>query len=243
MKAKLAVTLAAGAVALGMAASHALSVSVPVPVRPDTAGPLGWSAVNTNCAGGPRTGSVSFSDGPQSMGEGSLKLTVGPNGNSLAQLRQSLLGGVRLHDITDVRYSTFVTDGTGGQAPELQLSVDVNGDSLRDDLLTFRPRQQGIITKNAWQTWNAGPDAGWISGLEGLIGLHEYADARPNARIVNAGGLGGLAVSLGCEGESSKGAVGYVDGLTFAFNVVDLDEQTLGAGLTFDFEPTLEVSV
>lgn len=243
MKAKLAVTLAAGAVALGMAASHAFSVSAPVSVRPDTAGALGWSAANTNCTGGPRTGSVSFSDGPQSMGEGSLKLTVGPNGNSLAQLRQSLLGGTRLHDITDVRYSTFVTAGNGGQAPELQLSVDLNGDAVRDDLLIFRPRQQGLVTKNAWQTWNAGPDAGWLSGLDGLIGLHEYADNRPAARIINAGGLGGLAVSLGCEGEESKGAVGYVDGLTFASNAVDQHDQTAGAGLTFDFEPTLEVSV
>src|SRR6185436_15380212 len=80
------------------------------------------------------TASTSFVVGPATppVGEGSGQLSVGANGNSAAQFRQTTYNGVLLSDLTRLTYSTYTSnDGSapmiGDQTIYIILNVDFDG--------------------------------------------------------------------------------------------------------------------
>lgn len=228
MKRRLLASLAAGSAAL-VAAGVALAATVTVtPADMD-----GWTAVNDTC-GAASTGAISFVSGPGTppAGEGSLRLSVGANGDSYPTLRTDDYGGVKLGDLTSLTYWTYVsTPGAGSQAPYIDLYVDWNGDNARDDIITFEPVYQGTVTLGTWQQWDALAGQWWSSTQGGpppLFTLASYIAAHPDATIL--AGDDSFILAAGCGGAAWPNFVGSADKLTVG---------VAGSSTTYDFEPTI----
>jgi hypothetical protein len=232
-----AVSVAVAAFALAGVAAAATVVVSP--------GHLDGFTVNNDTCGAATTGSVDFVTGPATppAGSGSVKLTVGSNGDSYPTLRQGDYNGTALTSLTAFAYSTYVTHfGTGGQAPYIDLKVDTTGDGVADDTLTFEPiyqtggysgdvvPNQGTVTLNMWQPWDA-LYGGWWSDNAGtsgppLVTLAHYAALHAGAKIVNTS-TGGVRLAAGCGGAAWVDFVGYADALTIGVN---------GSSTTYNFE-------
>jgi hypothetical protein len=154
----------------------------------------GWAVqIRTDSETCPTTGSFAFQTGPgcPSATSGSAKFTVGPDGNSDVQLRNSAFGGTKLSDLTDFGYCTYVQFRQPGQcvAPYIGLTIDLDGDGGFDDVLYFEPCYQtglyrtfdsalniqipgfagefypqqngGVVAECSWQCWDARSGAWW----------------------------------------------------------------------------------
>ncbi|HYH05475.1 MAG TPA: Calx-beta domain-containing protein [Thermoanaerobaculia bacterium] len=181
------------------------------------------------------------------LGVGSAHLTPGSSGGANAQIRNNGLAGTRLDSLEALSYSTYVdVDGSGGQAPYMNLLIDQNGDGVSDDQLFFEPAyqtgaypgdpvpNQGAIQLRTWQTWNALAGGWWSldAGTFGppLITIATYLASFPNATIVNtAGGLGGLRILTGTGAGAWDNFLGAVDNV-----IIDT---TTTASTTYNFEP------
>jgi hypothetical protein len=197
----------------------------------------------------PTTG---FELGPATppLGLGSLQLSVGNQGSSAAEIRNTEYNGTRLDAIAGLSYSSYTdVDGTGDQAPYIILQLDHDDDNDIDDLFFFEPVYQNGFTTDvptqanlvddAWQTWNA-RIGGWYSALgvpsgggpgANVITIDEYLAVYPNAEIRNSTGgtgLGGLRLVTGFGAGAWNGFVGNVD--NFAISTATVTER-------FDFEP------
>ena len=230
MRRRLPAVLAAVAAALVAAAAAFAATVVVAPGQLD-----GW-AVNNDTCGAATTGAVDFVAGPATppAGTGSVRFTVGANGDSYPTVRQSDYNGVRLASLTSFDYSTYVSHaGSGSQAPYIDLYVDNNGDGVRDDILTFEPvyqTSQGTVALNTWQHWDAENGLWWSDTLGGpppLFTLSSYVASHPTATIINVGG-GGVILGAGCGGTAWTNFVGNADKLTIGVN---------GSNTTYDFEP------
>jgi uncharacterized membrane protein len=222
------------AIAIAVAALVIASVASAATVVVSPAHLDGW-AVNNDTCGAATTGSVDFVTGPGTppAGTGSVKFTVGANGDSYPTVRQSDYNGVKLSSLTAFDYWTYVSHfGSGGQAPYIDLYIDNTGDNVRDDILTFEPvyqTSQGSVVLNTWQHWNALSGLWWSDVMGGpppLFTLSSYIATHPNARILNVGG-GGFILAAGCGGAAWTNFVGNADKLTIGIN---------GANTTYDFE-------
>lgn len=181
------------------------------------------------------------------LGIGSAHLTPGSDGGLNAQVRNTAFAGVRLDSITALSYSTYVdVDGSGGQAPYMNLLIDQNGDGVSDDQLFFEPvyqtgaysgdpvPNQGAIQLRTWQTWNALVGGWWSSDAmtfgPPLVTLASYIATFPNATIVNSStGLGGLRIVVGTGAGAWDNFLGATDNITI--------DTTAIAPITYDFEP------
>lgn len=193
------------------------------------------------------TASVEFVDGPEDppCGFGSVELSVGPDGNSAAQVRNRDYNGVLLSDITELSYSTYVQqDGSGGQAPYLILNVDLDGNGTTDDQLFFEPvyqtglyggdavPDQGDVTVGEWQTWDA-REGGWWALSAGTFGpplvtLDTYIAAHPGARLAApTTGTGSIRIVAGFGAGAWDNFVGNADCFTI---------EVFGVETTYDFE-------
>ena len=199
----------------------------------------GWTAVNDTC-GAATTGSVSFVTGPgsPSAGAGSLRYTVGSNGDSYPTVRTGNLNGVKLSTLSSLDYSTYVSQsGSGGQAPYIDLYIDNDNNGTRDDILTFEPiynPSQGSVTLNMWQHWNALTGLWWSDNMGGpppLFTLASYLSNHPNARILPSGGS--FILAAGCGGAAWTNFVGNADKLTIGVS---------GTNTTYDFEASAPVT-
>ncbi len=206
----------------------------------------GWTPNHDSCGAVPSTGSQGFVNGPgdpPGPGTGSYAFTTGVNGDSYETLRQGNLAGTKLADLTALSYSTYVSHfGSGGQAVYIDLKVDVNGDGVADDTLTFEPiyqtggysgdsvPNQGQVVLNTWQTWDALHGGWWTesSGTSGppLVTLAHYVAQHPNAQIVNTS-TGGFRLSAGCGGLAWTNFAGNADNLTIGVK---------GQNVTYNFE-------
>jgi hypothetical protein len=234
-KRKLA-ALIAGLAAFVAAATAAAATVVVAPNHLD-----GWATVNDTC-GAATTGSVSFVTGPASppAGTGSVQFTVGSNGDSYPTVRTGNFNGVKLSDLTSLDYWTYVShEGSGSQAPYIDLYVDNNNDGVRDDILTFEPvynPTQGSVALNTWQHWTAISGLWWSDSLGGpppLFTLTNYINgsgpvgtSHPDARILG-GSERSLILAAGCGAGAWASFVGNADKLTVGVQ---------GANTTFDFE-------
>jgi hypothetical protein len=210
-------------------ASAAVAAAATVVVAPGQTN--GWALVNDTC-GAATTGSVAFVSGPATppAGTGSAQFSVGANGDSYPTLRTSDFNGVKLADLTSLDYWTYVShSGSGGQAPYLDLYVDLDNNGTRDDILTFEPIYNGSVTLNTWQHWNALTGMWWSDNLGGpppLFSLASYVSSHPNARIL-ASAERSLILAAGCGGAAWTNFVGNADKLTVGVK---------GVNTTFDFE-------
>jgi hypothetical protein len=173
-------------------------------------------------------------------------MQVGIDGDSYVITRNPNFSGVRLDQLTNLSYSTFVTSyGSGGQAPYLSLSIDFDGDSVADDAIYFEPEyqgpsympgnSQGPLTLGTWQTWNALTGGWWsansIAGADpgaNVKTIAQYLAVQPNARIMNSTSGGGVRVLAGCGGGAWANFDGNLDNLKIAY---------AGNDTTFDFDP------
>jgi hypothetical protein len=229
MKKRHVLALAAGVVTALALAGSASAASVTV----TPASLHGWSVVHDTC-GAATTGSVSFVSGPAvpPAGTGSVRFTIGANGDSYETLRTGQYNGTKLSDLTALDYWTYESHfGTGGQAAYLDLRVDWNNDGIQDDTITFEPiyqTSQGTVTLNSWQHWSAVTGLWWSDTLGGpppLFTLATYIASHPNATILG-GSNPNLILATGCGGAAWTNFVGNADKLTIN-------------GTTFNFEPAI----
>ncbi|TML84886.1 MAG: hypothetical protein E6G08_15590 [Actinobacteria bacterium] len=223
----LAVVAAVFAVAAATAGAATVTVS---PANMD-----GWATVHDTC-GAPSTGSVDFVNGPATppAGVGSVKFTLGTNGDSYETLRTATYDGAKLSDLTAFDYWTYVShSGSGGQAAYIDLYIDNNHDGVKDDTLTFEPvyqTSQGTVALNVWQHWDALSGLWWAESTGGpppLFTLSSYIASHPDARILNGGGRN-VILATGCGGAAWTGFIGNADKLTIGVK---------GDNTTYDFEP------
>lgn len=181
------------------------------------------------------------------LGIGSAHVTPGSDGAAVAQIRNTAFAGTRLDSLTALSYSTYVdVDGSGGQAPYMNLLIDQDGNGTVDDQLFFEPAyqtgaypgdpipNQGAVQLRTWQTWDALAGGWWSldAGTFGppLITIATYVASFPNATIVNsAGGLGGLRILTGNGAGAWNNFSGAVDNVT-------VDTSSI-APITYNFEP------
>lgn len=190
------------------------------------------------------SGVVSFVEGPDNMpmGRGSALLD---DGDETAQLQNREYSGMRLDKITKLRYSTYLPEGADQQGIYLILSVDYDNNDTVDDHLLFEPNlqnhivgntslpNQGEVKYNTWQQWDA-LAGGWWSN-SGAVDAHpdssvktlkQILEAKPDARIMNEGDMGGIRIAAG-DYNSGTDNKGFVDAFTIAAD----------GEKTYDFEP------
>ena len=213
--------------------------------RPGAMG--GWVPVADNTAIGGFT-----EDFGGATGTGAWQLDTGSgDGASLggkAWLYTDDLTGKRLAELTQLTYSTFVDPTSAAAAhlaPSINLQIDWDNDGVRDSALIWEPvyvaADQGAVTPDVWQRWDALEDGWWYNNSFGTLaspaGEYEpigyYLTQYPEATIVNWGGhTPGFAF---VTGQSSGGTwanfVGAVDDFSYGFANDDLT--------TVDFEAPL----
>ena len=197
------------------------------------------------------TATVSFVAGPGTppLGAGSGQLSVGSDGDSGAQFRQTVFNGTRLDDLTELKYSTYTSnDGsaptTGDQTAYIILNVDLDADGMNDTLLFFEPEyqhgytnavpDQGDNVLNTWQTWDA-LSGGWWSTTSaggadpgaGVKPLSAIIAAFPNAVIHNSPTAGSLRLVAGFGAGAWDNFVGNADAFVIKQN---------GNQATYNFE-------
>lgn len=235
--------LLAGVVAALAVAGVAMAATVVVtPTSMD-----GWAEDSTPPA------DVTFVAGPGAppAGGGSAQFSVDASGATDAELRNSLYDGLKIADITQLEYWTYVQNNQSGQAVYILLNVDRDNNGTIDDQLFFEPVYQngaystlpysgaipnqcgsdpGCVTLNTWQKWD--PDiGGWWSLNDSAFGpplttLASYAAQYPTAVIRNGTGptKGGVRLTAGFGGPADWGNfVGNADAFTIN-------------GTTYDFE-------
>lgn len=203
--------------------------------------PNGWTVTDVGVA----THAFQFGPATPPIGDGSLKFSI-PNSDDYTVARNSDYAGVKLSDISELSYDTYITSYSNGQAPYLSFKVDNNNDGNYDDVLYFEPTyQSGIYSGdvvpnqcvgheatcailNTWQHWDA-LNGGWWTESDGAGGppLHTlagYIAAHPTSTIVNDGALGGVRVIGGA-------------GVAMTGNFDKLIIKQKGERKTFDFDP------
>lgn len=216
--------------------------------------PWGWQYQRSHRTGGTPTATLRYTTGSGTVpqGRGSLRLVVGADGNSFLAVRNTGYHGVRLNQLTALRYSAYVEQfgaGAGARAPYLSLLLDTDNDGRIDDQIVFDPALQPApaVTRGVWQTWDALAGRWWSAGgaagatatPAGVKTLAQYLAARPNARIVNGAGepwgrgTGGLRLAAGWGPAVGTGFRGFVDNLTVGTSG--------GSTTSFDFESSNEV--
>lgn len=216
----------------------------------------GWEISNYDAATATASGNTTtsgthgeFVNGPATppAGVGSFHQAIGTDGNDAQRIRTSNYNGALLSTLTDISYSTYVTNPNNtAQATYIQLFVDLNGDGGTDDILFFEPvyqsglyttlpysssvpNQCGInsacVTPNTWQTWDADAGGWWSlnesAGGPPLTTLASYAAQHPGAKLITSSAAFRLTAGFG--GPTWNSFDGNVDKVTIN-------------GTTFDFE-------
>jgi hypothetical protein len=243
----LAVALAAASVVVPRLAAAA-TVTV-------TSGNMGDWAFDNRDAGGTvganPTAGGGMVTGPATppLGTGSARLFTGTGitgGDGAEELRNTGYDGVLLSSITSLSYSTYVTSWNGQQAPYLTLEIAPSAGAPADSNLRlfFEPAyqtptsgnaslpDQGPVSLNTWQSWNA-LTGGWWSNAgggtpgTGVISLADYIALHPDAVLANtADGLGAVQLRVGFASAGNQ----------FDGNVDALKIGVSGSDTTYDFE-------
>jgi hypothetical protein len=230
-----------------VAVAAASSTVVVTPTNMD-----GWAEDSTPPA------DVQFVNGPGTppLGSASAQFTVDASGATDAELRNGLYDGLKLSNITQMDYWTYVTTNGGGannssQAVYILLNVDRDNNGSVDDQLFFEPAYQSgtystlpysgtipnqcgsnpnCVSIGVWQHWDAAI-GGWWSLNDSAFGppltkLADYATQYPNAVIRNGTGTTKGGLRL-TAGFGGPTDWGNFNGNTDAFTI---------NGITYDFE-------
>ena len=204
----------------------------------------GWAEQNFGL-----TADVSFVNGPGTppLGSGSLRQTVGANGNDAARIGTFVYGGTLISDIATLSYSTYVVDNQDAQAPYLVLRIDKDGNGTTDDRLFFEPVYQNgtygqlsyssssipnqcssnpnCVSLNTWQTWDADAGGWWSendsAGGPPLTTLSDYAAKYPGAQI--ATDFQGVRIQSGGGAPTWNNFDGNADAFTINADTYDFE--------------------
>lgn len=196
----------------------------------------GWGLVQETGT----SGAMEFVQGPATapLGIGSARFTIGATTDGLA-LGAGLYTGVRLADVTTLRYSTYVDAASAGtdQAVALQLNFDddvTDTDTSWKGRLVFEPYQTSTntVVKGQWQTWDALAGNWWATTAAGIslctqavpCDLATLFGAYPDAGFNSS--FGGLLLKAGSGWPA--GFDGAADALVVGIS---------GVMTTYDFEP------
>jgi hypothetical protein len=176
------------------------------------------------------------------LGVGSAQISV--TGAERRNLATYQFAGTSLSEITALQFSTYnPSAGNGGsvnRSAYLNFNVDFNGSNTWQKRIAFVPSQNGSVTQNAWDQWDA---------IDGGSALYSYSGAMwpgtatpgttlrtwnnivasyPSARILSADGWLGMRV-----GEP------YADGYTENLDrfLITVNNGSNATTTTFDFEP------
>ena len=164
--------------------------------------------------------------GPQRapFGTGSHRITIGQSTVQTELYRTPAHDGQLLSELTRLEYSTLArrTGGSGDvrQPTYLRLSVDNDGDHVRDASLFFFPANnadQQAVANGTWQNWDVTGGRINVDGDDGpaaAISLATYSAAHPGSALVNNNG-----------GSPDGGALALINGGTAGGNT---DPQTNG---------------
>lgn len=202
--------------------------------------PSGWQFYTTNTAAGAMVAGPSAPP----AGGGSFRATTG-SGNGSGMGGKVYLGtrnhnGVLLSDITDLRYSTFVSNSSTAAshlATAIDIYVDLDGNGTRDTTLVFEPvyaTLQGPVVKGVWQQWDTltSENTWWYTAPFGPLTMNGnqfkplsyYIGLFPNARIVDFGCDPGFQfVSGQSSGGIWAGFDGNIDNLIFNVDQYDFE--------------------
>jgi cysteine-rich repeat protein len=210
----------------------------------------GWTVTDENYEGA-STASHAFVFGPAvpPLPVGSLEMSA-PTANDYSIARNVDFDGVRLADITELTYDTYVSSYQDGQAPYMSFKVDTDNDGTFDDAIFFEPVYQTgeysgdavpdqcagnhdalgeyCVALNTWQHWDA-LNGGWWANSDAdggppLRTLAGYLAQYPDATIQNDGALGSFRMIAG----GGVPVVGNFDKV-----VIKVD----GDRTTYNFEP------
>lgn len=183
----------------------------------------------------------SFVTGPGTpfYGTSSIQFTLGASPQDRKNIATYRFKGTALSTMTVMRYGAYAQGADPQHAPYLNFNVDFTGSSSAfQGRLVYLPSQNGTVTQNTWQTWDA------INGGNALWGWSRYFSngskwpdnnttqyrtwndikaAFPNARILP--GDGWLGVRVG-----QPGPVGYTANVDFFAMGIS------GNTTTFDFD-------
>ena len=187
-------------------------------------------------AGTPAT-AAQFVTGPASppAGAGSLRLTTATGSEKVFLFNYDHIGK-DLGDVTEIKYSTYRTSGSGSQVAALNVQVDFNGPDVAGGFTTlvFEPvynTSQGVVTNNTWQTWDAFAGRWWSTQpINGQCAGAVTACIRTWSQIVannpDAVIIGGFGIN---QGSGNAGLVTFVDRLVIGFS-------TAACPFVYDFE-------
>lgn len=188
------------------------------------------------------------------LGDGSAHQTIGADGNFVSIFHSANFAGIRLDELTELKYDTYVDSNVGGQAAYLNLRIDWDNDGDQDDRIFFEPVYQtggygtlsGAVLPNqcmgvpncvdlgVWQSWDA-LAGGWWTLNDGTFGpplrtIADYVAMHPEATIVNEIGQPtyGLRFSSGGGGGAWDNFDGNFDKFVIKVN---------GDRTTYDFDP------
>lgn len=175
-----------------------------------------WVIYNRNA------GAAAFRNGPATppLGTGSLELTTPTGADKITAFNYDHVG-TALSAVNAIGYSTYRSAGSAQQDAALNLEVDVNGAAPGGfTTLVFEPvynTDQGAVTSNVWQNWDAysGGNAIWWSSnpipgapnRDTFVSWNTIVANNPDAVIV-----GGVGVN---QGSGNPGLVTAVDAFTF----------------------------
>ncbi|GMU74416.1 MAG: hypothetical protein AMXMBFR44_6130 [Candidatus Campbellbacteria bacterium] len=180
-----------------------------------------------------------FIDGPLTAprGDGSFQMVLDDGSDSYVLALASYLG-VRLADIQELGYKTFVDVASPGtvQTIAFQFNIDDNVTDLDNGWkgrLVYEPYQSGeTITKGVWQEWSPLGGEWWATGAP-LNALCPQADPCTLSEILTAYPDAGIHPTLGAV--LFKAGSGWAPG--FTGSVDDFVIKTGGMRTIYDFEP------
>lgn len=194
----------------------------------------------------------SFVIGPATAPEGTGSAQMSVLGTQRRNIATYQFKDIKLADITKLNFSTYsqlAGDGSLGlseRAPYLNFNVDFNNSDTWQKRLVFVPGQNGVVTPDTWQTWDAidGGNALWsYSGATWptttdpgttLKTWSQILALYPNAETRSTDSWFGFRVgepyTNGFTGNVDKFVMGVKNGLVTTIK-------------TFDFEPTPEETI
>lgn len=186
----------------------------------------------------------SFVTGPVAppVGMGSAQISV--SGTQRRNLATYQFSGTPLSNITELKYSTYNSSvgnpGSSQRSGYLQFNVDFNGTDTWQKRLTYVPSNNGTVTQNNWNQWDA---------INGGNALWTYS----GATWPGSGGSGftpktwdqikseypGVRIRVSDSQLSIRVGEPYADGYTE--NIDKFIFGTVSSTKVFDFEPTVSL--
>ncbi|MCA9324305.1 hypothetical protein KC992_04370 [Candidatus Saccharibacteria bacterium] len=117
-----------------------------------------------------------FVDGPDTPPAGAASVEIAVTGTQRRNLATYQFSGVKLADITELKFSTFNASATNpgnvNRSGYLNFNVDFDGSDNWQKRLAYVPSVNGTVSQDSWQEWNASDDnAMWCwSGMTGCGG-------------------------------------------------------------------------